>query len=367
MSKFSKFIKKLDLSWGSLLAYVGFFGAILVFVALGSQKATKTESLVGLINKAASSNSVLSTSQLTEVVLVADLAEEARLPAQTNASNIAFSLILQHAMAQSGDGSLSGSQTTTPEISRGITSYAVKDGDNLGQIAERYGVSIQTLRWSNGIKKEDITVGQTLLIPSVDGFVYTVKSGDTIDGLANKYQSSRDNIVLFNDLELTDLVDGSKIIIPDGVLPNTERPEYTAPVYAPPIVQQPSGSTLRMYRNPYPFRDNSYAYGWCTWYAAERRAEIGRPVGRMWGNASTWAWTAAAQGWNVGAVPQVGAVMANGGNYGGYGHVAIVEEIHEDEGYIVISEMNGPGGLYVVDWRTIPMESAVGGFYRYIY
>jgi surface antigen len=57
--------------------------------------------------------------------------------------------------------------------------------------------------------------------------------------------------------------------------------------------------------------------------------------------------------------------MVNGGGYGGYGHVAVVEEINSE--FVVISEMNGPGGLFVVDWRNIPIASARSGSYRYIY
>ncbi|MCL2085461.1 LysM peptidoglycan-binding domain-containing protein, partial [Candidatus Saccharibacteria bacterium] len=228
------------------------------------------------------------------------------------------------------------------------------------------------VRWSNGLRDDTVSVGQVLLIPSVDGFVYTVRAGDTVDGLAGRYQTSAETILIYNDLEVTGLQEGMKIIIPDGILPESERPEYVPPVsYNPPIINVPGGSfgeVLRVYRNPYPFVDNSYAWGWCTWYAAVRRAEMGNPIGRNWGNASAWAYSAARAGFGVGGTPQVGAIMANGGGFGGWGHVAIVEEVNHEEGWIIISEMNGVGGgLWLVSWRRIPMSTALNGTFRYIY
>lgn len=363
-----KSLKKWGLGWNAV-GYLLMALIVLAFVFVGSKKPKEEESMVALINRLNSDNSLISVSQLTEMAMVANLAETARLPAETNAKNLAFSLILQHTMAMTGETATGGGAALTGELSRGITQYAVVDGDNLPAIAARFRITTQTIRWSNGLKNDDISVGQILLIPSIDGFVYTVKGGDSLEGLASRYQSSAQSISMYNDLETSGLREGMAIIIPDGVLPETERPEYVAPVYNPPAYSYSGGSSygevLQVYRNPYPFTANSYAYGWCTWYAAMRRAELGRPIGEHWGNASSWAWSAAAQGFAVGTTPAVGAVMANSGGYGGYGHVAIVESVDGDS--ITISEMNGVGGgLWIVDWRRVPMSTALSG-YRYIY
>ena len=106
---------------------------------------------------------------------------------------------------------------------------------------------------------------------------------------------------------------------------------------------------------------NKYAYGYCTWYAYERRAQIGRPIGSYWGNATSWAASGAASGLVVNRTPAVGAIMQNGG---GYGHVAIVESVNSD-GSITISEMNGPAGWNVIGTRTISAGSV--GSYNYIH
>lgn len=57
------------------------------------------------------------------------------------------------------------------EKKRTVKRYRVKSGDTLGEIAAQYGVSVQALRQSNGIRGHIIRVGQELMIPvpSYDG------------------------------------------------------------------------------------------------------------------------------------------------------------------------------------------------------
>ncbi|MGY3777214.1 CHAP domain-containing protein [Isobaculum melis] len=107
---------------------------------------------------------------------------------------------------------------------------------------------------------------------------------------------------------------------------------------------------------------NRYAWGYCTWYVYERRAQSGNPVGSFWGNANQWAAAASAAGVPVGGTPAVGAVLQTGA--GGFGHVAYVEEVRGN-GDILISEMNFNGGIGVVNNRVIPAGQV--GSYTYIY
>jgi LysM repeat protein len=60
-----------------------------------------------------------------------------------------------------------------------ITIYTVKSGDTLSTIADKFGISSNTIRWANEIGKNDtIRTGQTLVILSIDGIQYKVKTGD---------------------------------------------------------------------------------------------------------------------------------------------------------------------------------------------
>lgn len=103
--------------------------------------------------------------------------------------------------------------------------------------------------------------------------------------------------------------------------------------------------------------------GQCTYYVAQQRAAMGSPV--TWsGDAWEWIGNAAAQGVGTTSLPAVGeiAVYRPGGPYDAtYGHVAIVVAV-SDSNYR-ISQMNGPGGLGVVDQQTLAWpDSHLEGF-----
>ena len=94
---------------------------------------------------------------------------------------------------------------------------------------------------------------------------------------------------------------------------------------------------------------NLYTTGQCTYYAFDRRAELGKPIGSLWGNASNWAYSANQAGFNVDHTPEVGAVFQSGpgqNGAGAYGHVGVVESINSN-GSVTVSEMNWNGGVNV--------------------
>ncbi len=119
------------------------------------------------------------------------------------------------------DGSISEDTDRSPANAGQITTYTVKNGDNLSEIAERYGVTVNTILWANDIKSANLVKpGATLLILPVSGLQYTVRAGDTITGIAKKYNADAEEVALFNGIESSaDLVAGSDIIVPGGALP----------------------------------------------------------------------------------------------------------------------------------------------------
>ena len=88
----------------------------------------------------------------------------------------------------------------------------------------------------------------------------------------------------------------------------------------------------------------------CTWWAAMRRNQIGKPVDAHMGNGAQWNDTAARLGYKVGRSPKPGDVMCFEagvlGADGYYGHVAVVEQVNSD-GSILISQ-SGTGWMAVV-------------------
>lgn len=111
---------------------------------------------------------------------------------------------------------------------------------------------------------------------------------------------------------------------------------------------------------PPSYSGNGYVPGQCTWYAFNRRAELGLPIGGMWGNAGQWPYSAAASGYLVDHNPRIGDVFVGLGT-SIYGHVAVVEEIGPNDS-VRISEMNY-GGPFQWNTRWISNASA----YLYIH
>ena len=101
----------------------------------------------------------------------------------------------------------------------------------------------------------------------------------------------------------------------------------------------------------------------CTWWAAMRRNQIGKPVDAHMGNGAQWNDTAARLGYKVGRKPKPGDVMCFEagvhGSDGYYGHVAVVEQVNSD-GSILISQ-SGTGWMAVVTETISASELAAMG------
>ena len=109
-----------------------------------------------------------------------------------------------------------------------IESYTVQPGDTVSSIAEKFGVSTDTIRWQNDLASiNSIKPGQTLEILPVTGISYKVQKGDTIYSIAKKYEANAQAIVDFpfntfvND-ETFALAIGQTVIVPDGVRPQVK-------------------------------------------------------------------------------------------------------------------------------------------------
>lgn len=349
----------------TIAAYTGVFLLIMSMVAIGYQPPQKMETVANAVetpNLSTPAAPQPSVDQLVATNVAAGIAERAELPIATNVANLSISLTAESELAQNDANAIAKPQIIQPSAdSREIKQYVAKAGDTVGSIAQQFSISPDTIKWANNLASDAVEVGRALTIPPVDGIVYTVKAGDTVDTIASKYGADKERFVAFNDLELGGLTPGKQIIIPAGSLPENERPGYVAPRQAASYGAYNGGFSTVNSQIARASAGNKYAFGNCTWYVYERRAQLGRPIGSFWGNAATWASYARAAGYPVNNTPAVGAIMQNGG---GYGHVAIVESVNSD-GSITISEMNYAGNFNRVTSRTVSASTAAG--FNYIH
>jgi len=106
-----------------------------------------------------------------------------------------------------------------------IIEYKVQEGDTVSSIAEKFGVSTDTIRWQNNLaSKDSIKMGQTLEILPITGVAHKVKKGDTVYSISKHYDTNAQGIVDFpfntfaND-ETFELAIGQVVIVPDGIKP----------------------------------------------------------------------------------------------------------------------------------------------------
>lgn len=104
-----------------------------------------------------------------------------------------------------------------------ISSYVVKNGDTLSEIAQSFGVTQNTILWANDLKSAtDIHPGDVLTILPVSGIQHTVVKGETLASLAKKYSGDANDIASYNGLDSSaSLAVGSVVLIPNGELEAT--------------------------------------------------------------------------------------------------------------------------------------------------
>lgn len=124
-----------------------------------------------------------------------------------------------------------------------IIEYEVKAGDTISSIAERYGVSVETIVWENNLASvtTKIREGQILRILPTTGIAHRVSRGETVYSIAKKYDVSAQAIVdwpynTFANDETFALAVGQTLMIPDGVKPEEKPP---TPRYYAQVVPQP--------------------------------------------------------------------------------------------------------------------------------
>ncbi len=100
-----------------------------------------------------------------------------------------------------------------------MATYIVKEGDTLSEIAEKFDISTNTIRWENNISGQTIKIGQKLSILPVTGVKHIVKSGDNLDKIAAKYDAEVQDVIVFNGVTKSDALKiGDILYVPNGII-----------------------------------------------------------------------------------------------------------------------------------------------------
>jgi surface antigen len=283
--------------------------------------------------------------QLASANIALTVARMSNLAETTAVTNQADSQSTELTMAATSSNVIAKPQvvTTSFKSNKDIVEHKVVAGETVSSLATQYGVTSDSIRWSNGLSGNALTVGKVLLIPPVNGIVHKVVAGETADSLAKKYSSDRDKLIAFNFAETSGLQPGELIVIPNGSV-------------AAVVARAASSYSFGWGSAQYGY--NGYDYGYCTWWVAHLRAQAGNPLPSNLGNASTWGIRAKAYGLPTGTTPRVGAAVVTSTR--GAGHVGYVTAVNAD-GSFVMSEMNHLG------WNRTDTRTMTNAGYTFIY
>lgn len=109
-----------------------------------------------------------------------------------------------------------GQEIVIPSVALSeVTIYKVQSGDNLYDLAKKFGTSVSELKDLNNLKSDSLSINQELKVPAVNigETTYTVKSGDSLYSVAKKFNTSVDSLKKKNGLGSTMLSIGQVLKI----------------------------------------------------------------------------------------------------------------------------------------------------------
>mgnify|MGYP002725578525 CR=1 FL=1 len=147
----------------------------------------------------------------------------------------------------------------------GIETYVINEGDTLGAIAEKFGLSLSTVLWANGLSyNSTIQPGDDLKILPRDGVLYSVRSGDTLSRIASQYGVDTDVIMATNSMSSANKLSiGDELLLPGGEPPSpVSTARSSASLSSLFSAPSSSGSSSGGWVWPTDWRVITQYYGW---------------------------------------------------------------------------------------------------------
>lgn len=108
------------------------------------------------------------------------------------------------------------------EKDNSIIVYTVSKGETINQVAQKFGISTETIMLANELTSSKIKEGDELVILPVNGLIHLVERDETVEKIAKKYSANKDEIIEFNSLEDNgNVFIGDILIVPNGKMPKT--------------------------------------------------------------------------------------------------------------------------------------------------
>ncbi|MGL5175715.1 MAG: peptidoglycan DD-metalloendopeptidase family protein [Cetobacterium sp.] len=124
-----------------------------------------------------------------------------------------------------------------------LESYVVANGDTLGAIADKNGISLEVLKANNPGISNSLKVGQKINVVKANGVFYKVKRGDSLFKIALAYKVDVDDLRKYNNLRNDNIRVGEELFINNpseeslkrltqsgGVKSTTTQRNFTMPV-----------------------------------------------------------------------------------------------------------------------------------------
>ncbi|MDO4995981.1 MAG: LysM peptidoglycan-binding domain-containing protein [Bacilli bacterium] len=107
---------------------------------------------------------------------------------------------------------------TPPVNNKDTNNYTVQKGDTLYSIANKYNLTVDSLKKINNLTSNEIFIGQVLNIKPIQSNTYIVQRGDNLYSIAKNYNVSVEDLKEVNNLNSNILFIGQELLIPSEVI-----------------------------------------------------------------------------------------------------------------------------------------------------